>query len=133
MPGTKRYETFVGEKIKTEIEEEEEEADYETMQDLDHNDNDTINIDVNSVLNKEKQEINKKLDFIIDKTISYYSKLKSLYNNYSDINQSFEKLKLLDVDRKIEILWDYLIKNFKNNYEYIIENFSKIKKKKPKT
>ena len=129
MPGTKRYETFVGEKFKNEIEEEEEEADYETMQDLDHIENDTINIDVNSVLNKEKQEINKKLDFIIDKTISYYNKLKSLYNNYSDINQSFEKLKLLDVDRKIEILWDYLIKNFKNNYEYIIENFSKIKKK----
>ena len=80
-------------------------------------------------MDKETKETNKKIDYLIDKTIAYYSKLKTLYNNYSDINHSFNKLKQLDVDRKIDILWDYLIKNFKNNYEYIIDNFSKIKKK----
>lgn len=102
--------------------EQEEEEDIEML-------DDNISIDIKGILEKEKKDMSIKIDFVIDKTLIYYNNLKKLYKNYSDIDKSFEKLKLLDIDRKIEILWDYLIKNFKNNFEYIIENYSKIKKK----
>ena len=52
------------------------ETDTDTDNDND-NDNDIINI--NEVLDKEKNEMDKNLDFVIDKTKSYYHKLKSIW------------------------------------------------------
>ena len=51
------------------------ETDTDTDNDND-NDNDIINI--NEVLDKEKMKMDKNLDFVIDKTKSYYHKLKSI-------------------------------------------------------
>ena len=89
-------------------------------------DNDSIDI---SNVNIKKSPLDKKLDFMIEKTNSYYKKLNKVYKNKTDLNNSFDKMKNVETNTKISILWDYLLQNFKNNFEYIIANYDIIKKK----
>ena len=106
----------------------EEEEEY--FNDNDPEDNDAIDI---SNVNIKKSPLDKKLDFMIEKTNSYYKKLNKVYKNKTDLNNSFDKMKNVETNTKISILWDYLLQNFKNNFEYIIDNYDIIKKKKFKT
>ena len=77
-------------------------------------------------------ETDQKIHYIIDKIKPYSNSLKKVYKNNNDISDSFERMKQLDKDKKIDILWKYLISNYKNNFEYMISNFDKIKKKNMK-
>ena len=87
----------------------------------------SINID-----EAELSETDIKINYIIDKIKSYSYNLKRVYSNNNDISDSFEMMKRFETDKKIDIIWDYLIKNYKNNYEYMLSNYDKIKKKNMK-
>ena len=80
----------------------------------------------------ELSETDLKIHHLIDKIKSYSYNLKKVYKNNNDISESFERMKQLNTDKKIDILWKYLIDNYKNNFEYMLSNYDKIKKKNMK-
>ena len=88
-----------------------------------NNDNDIIKIE---------DEDNLKLNYLIDNVNKYSKYLKKVYINNNNLSESFDRLKEIDKEKKIEILWDYLISNYKNNYEYLLNNYDKIKSKNMK-
>ena len=91
--------------------------------------------DSDTIINIDEAELSEtdiKINTIIDKIKSYSYNLKRVYSNNTDISDSFERMKRLETDKKIDIIWDYLINNYKNNYEYMLSNYDKIKKKNMK-
>ena len=88
-----------------------------------------------AIINIEEDELSEnelQINLLIDKIKGYSKNLDKVYSNNTDISKSFDRMKNLDENSKIDIMWEYLISNYKNNYEYMVNNFDKIKKKNMK-
>ena len=94
----------------------------------DNDDNDDIRFHIDSDNTTEISETDKKLNFLIDKTQKYFEEIDDVYGSSIDMSASFTKLYKLNKDKKIDILWDYLLTTYRNNSEYIMSNFDSIKK-----
>jgi hypothetical protein len=85
-----------------------------------------------NIAEDELSENELQINLLIDKIKGYSKNLDKVYSNNTDISKSFDRMKNLDENSKIDIMWEYLISNYKNNFEYMVNNFDKIKKKNMK-
>ena len=85
-----------------------------------------------NIAEDELSENELQINLLIDKIKGYSKNLNKVYSNNTDISKSFDRMKNLDENSKIDIMWEYLISNYKNNFEYMVNNFDKIKKKNMK-